>query len=268
MMRKKRGRECESEGARGRWIVGTMFAVGLFAGGCDARHVLGDVGGTGGAGGDAGPLFPGMPMDAGYPGDVSGLGPLQSWTGYLEGKTFPSGSDAIHLSFATDPTGLVVGTMTLGSGTPPPPATDPNASYPPGVIDGEWAAIFEGIPFTIANGTLVGSRLRVEIWTSEMMKSWCALQTPVPGSAGCLPNWDFSGDVNGTQCAQTSPTGQVVPVSCAKIQLCIIHVACICTMAGCTPSVASPIGLDVSLSDTTADGTLLGFGNLRLTKDP
>jgi hypothetical protein len=39
-------------------------------------------------------------------------------------------------------------------------------------------------------------------------------------------------------------------------------------MAGCVPQVAGLINLDANLSDTTADGTLLGYGTVRLTKNP
>jgi hypothetical protein len=273
MMRNQWRRECESQRARarGQWIVGTMLAVGLFAGGCDARHVLGNVSGTGGAG-DSGAFIPGAPIDAGYPGDVSGLGVRQSWTGYVEMHQFPSGSDAVRVSFSSDSSGVVVGTVTLGSGTPPSPATDPNAYYPPGVPDGFWSEAIEGFPFTIANGTLVGSRLRFNIWETELMNSWCALQAPVPGSYHCLPDWASQGSMSGTDCSQTSPTGQVVHVSCPKLWLCEVYPVCTCTAAGCTQDFGVGMSLDVSLSDTRADGSFSGTDgvphNVHFTKDP
>lgn len=256
-----------------------VVAIGLVAGGCSSTHFLGDLdGGAGGdlvssmGGRDGSIAVPGAPRDGGYPGDVSSLGPLQSWTGYVEAYQFPSGSDAVNLSFALDPSGTLVGTAILGAGTPPPPATDPTAAYPPGAeYRGYTPPPIEGFPYTIAGGTMVGSRLRFTIWMSEIWKSWCPLQAPVPGFYQCVPSWGGVGI--GNQVTLQGPNGETFVTTEAQLNLCAISDACLCTSVRCDTQPGYGIDLDVALSsDTAGDGAFSGkdFGahTVRLTKNP
>lgn len=272
-------------GERERRIVATLFVGGVLAGGCSSSHVLGAFEGTGGSGGGTGggagsgsglggQAGNGAPVgvDAGYPGDVSPLGATQTWTGYLENFQFPSGSDAVKLSFATGPTGdVVVGAVTFGMGNPPPPATDPDANYPPGATQIGTATVVEGFPYTIARGTLTASRLRFTIWETEVWSSWCALQTPSPGSSWCLPNSGiYNEDANGMCSYQTSPGAQATPVNCTKVALCTSGV-CACANGGCTESFYASVEFDMALSLNGADGSItgqIGDHNIRLTQSP
>ena len=120
--------------------------------GCDANHVLGTsngnpgtagstmtMGSAGSSGAQAGSSgsagaanAAGSPGTAGAAGATIGpLGPTQSWTGYIENGMFPSGSDSLKLTFATDANGNAVGTIVFGQGTPPPPAPTRTPTTPP-----------------------------------------------------------------------------------------------------------------------------------------
>jgi hypothetical protein len=258
-------------GERERRILAAFFVGGVLAGGCSSNHLLGDLGAGGsagsagsgdGLGGQAGSGPVGV--DAGYPGDASPLGATQMWTGYLENFQFPSGSDVVRLSFATDPTGdVVVGTVTFGAGSPPPPATDPDTRYPPGPTQISTTTVVEGFPYTIARGTLTASRLRFTIWETEVWTMWCALQTPVPNSPWCLPN-------EGASIAGPDLCYQTVQVNCDKLTLCLGGV-CACTGAGCVVSYFGGVEFDMALSLNGADGSItgqLGDHNIRLTQSP
>ena len=263
-------------------LGGSPIAVAVA--GCDDNHYLGrtpegspDSGSAGGQGG--GRATPGTggqtppPIDAGTDArEVGMLGPSSSWTGYIENQRFQSGSDVIKITFASDAAGLVVGKVTLGSGTPPPPATDAEATYPPG-FDPQGARTYlaEGFPFSMNGGTLVGRRLRFTLAASELWSGWCALQTPVDSSGGCLPNW--GGMVSAGMCAQTNPqTHQVVPVSCAKFFMCTpIRGVCACAAGACTADMSwEDVSFDMAIAGNEADGSVvgrLGDRNVHFTKD-
>lgn len=269
MMRDKRIGDGDRGRARRRRVLGAAFVIGLVAGGCDARHLIGGVQGDTGQGSTF------QMIDAGYPGDVSGLGAPESWTGYIENYQLPSGSDAIHLTFAHDATGIVVGSMTLGTGAPPPPATDPSVGYPPGIAAPALALAYiaDGFPYTMANGSLVGERLRFDVKPDELWTGWCALQTPQPGGSGrCLPGWATMATGNFTTCSMTNPaTGQVVPVDCAKFVLCSQASVCSCSATACYPTFDVGIMIfDLTFAGTTASGSVAGqtSHNIHLTKDP
>ncbi|HMF40398.1 MAG TPA: hypothetical protein VKQ32_06880 [Polyangia bacterium] len=263
--------------------LSALAAIALAGAGCTNNHLLGAVDGDGGPPGsndgavraDDGPP-PTQPNDAGSDArEIGVLGPSTSWTGYVENYQFPSGSDVVKIAFASDDAGQVVGTVILGNGTPPPPATDPNVGYPPGygapqqpVIVGPPAGyIAEGYAYSMRNGTLVGSRLRFGVSLTDLWQGWCALQTPVAGSSSCLPNWGGMSSPSG--CALLNPaTNQYVPVDCGKFDLCFLGMICRCDASGCQ---VQDYGIsdmfDVSINNDRADGSM-DTHNVHFTKDP
>ena len=245
-----------------------IAAMAILWVGCDNNHLLGAVDGG-----------PNQSNDAGLPpaGDASNDGaivmPVQSWTGYVENYQFTSGSDAVKISFAVDPAGNLIGAVILGNGTPPPPATDPSVGYPPGLFsypDEAWGAltyVAEGYAYPMHNGTLDGQRLRFGVDLQDLWRDWCALQTPLPGSSGCLPNWAGMATVD--TCAQTNPTtGEIVPVDCGKFGLCQLTMMCVCDASGCQlQDHGATMMFDISINNNRADGSM-DANNVHFTKDP
>jgi hypothetical protein len=252
--------------------------------GCDDNHLLGrfppgDSPGDAGSGGQGASGDAAIAIDSSHPDisvrEVGMLGPSSSWTGYIENKTFPSGSDVLKITFASDPAGLVVGRVTLGMGTPPPPATDPEAAYPPGVDprdDTRAGYLAEGFPFSMNGGTLVGNRLRFTMAQTEVWAGWCALQTPVDDSGGCLPNWPSSADPVRHVCSLTNPqTGQVVTVNCNKFFMCgPLGGICSCAAGTCAVNLSPEISFDMMVSGDQVSGSVtgrLGDRNVHFARD-
>jgi hypothetical protein len=259
---------------------------------CDATHVLGTAdggqsqspgtGGTSpGAGGTAG-AGPGTVGAAGATIDPTTLGPSESWTGYVENRTFASGSDALTLTFATDAKGVVAGTIVFGKGTPPPPATDPNVGYPADLVSSSsfgpgpglaMGYVAEGYSYVFDGGSLDTHRLRFTANLSQLWAGWCALQTPASdGSGGCLPNWGSMSSGDG-KCAQLNPqTQKYVPVDCGKLFLCSPIGVCSCTASKCGVSAnSSNATFDIFLTGDTASGSaempFFGMTNVHFVKN-
>ncbi|HEY7371214.1 MAG TPA: hypothetical protein VIF57_03480 [Polyangia bacterium] len=249
-------------------------AVAILATGCDANHVLGAV--------DSGPP---PADDGGLPPASDGGTPLidaspdlphptgtQTWTGYVENYRFPSSSDAVKIAFTVDSAGQVTGTVVMGNGTPPPPATDPNVGYPPDyeaqqpVAVGAPPYIAEGYAYTMRAGTMVGQRLRFGVSLSELWRDWCALQTPVPGASSCVPNWGAA--FSSTGCYQVDPaTNQMVTIDCGKLSLCWSGMVCRCDASGCQTQDTNINMFDISINDDRADGSM-DTHNVHFTRDP
>jgi hypothetical protein len=156
-------------------------------------------------------------------------------------------------------------TVFLGNGTPPPPATNPNVGYPPGLategIDAQWS---EGFAYSMTSGTFQPQRLRFTISNYQLWSGWCALQTPVDGTDGCLPNWGGSsmGDGANQQCWQQNPaTGQNTPVNCEKWNLCTLSHVCLCSTTACVydPSSGTTVSFDLAVTGPAADGSVVGL---------
>ena len=299
-------------------------AAAVVLAGCDNQHIVGALDGTGGSGGvsaagtggsggggtSTGGMSGGAPGTGGSAGTagaggaggmggaagstVTGVagsgqagtgGPVtQSWTGYIENFSFPSGSDAIHITFTADASGQLTGTVILGQGTPPPPATDPDVTYPadlfsPGhVTDLGLAAsryISEGFTYTMRDASLVSGRLRFGFTTYELWTGWCALQQPAPGYTTCLPNWSSQGP-GGTPdmtCALVNPTTQkTTTVDCGKLSLCLLDTPCACTMSACAVRTDGLVTrFDIAVSGSSGSGSVVGvlpMNNVHFTADP
>jgi hypothetical protein len=273
-----------------------VVAVVLFAG-CDNQHLVGRIGqggndaglgatadgpvgsrpdGNGGAqtspvstadGPDPSPgnaaFTQGGPV--GSP-DARVIGPITqaqtSWTGYIENFQFPSGSDVVKVTFASDSAGQVVGGVVLGNGTPPAPATDPNVGYPadfPTMFFGPaltsyWA---EGFSYSMVTGISSSQRLRFSVNNFELWSGWCALQTPVDGSGTCVPTNEES-TMSTSQCSQQNPvTGQTTIVDCGKLYLCLF--ACRCSTTSCTAADSAPaLSFDIAITNNDASGSVNG----------
>ena len=135
-----------------------------------------------------------------------------SWDGYIEAYTFSDGTDRVRIAVSSDGTG----TIRFGDDALFPPATDPNAKYPPdfpqvdygSVLDCQMGAgrmppqtptVWTGFEFSLANLRLETERLRASAWSLEVFAGWCRLQTPHPEfedqtSYSCAPTCGVSTD--------------------------------------------------------------------------
>jgi hypothetical protein len=84
--------------------------------------------------------------------------------------------------------GGVSGSIVFGDHSPPPPATNPDAFYPPitpapiGALQtGQFIALlqepFDGDPYSLFDVRQTATRITFEILPAELWKGWCALQT-------------------------------------------------------------------------------------------
>jgi hypothetical protein len=272
--------------------VVSLAGAAMLGTGCDNTHLLGGFDGGPPPSDDSGPPPGG---DSGLPpgGDASvdvpeagGLGPIQSWTGYIENYHFASGSDAVRFSFVSDSAGKIVGTVKLGDGTPPPPATDPNVGYPSDVgsldsLSVPTTYVSEGYAYTMRDVTLSARRMQFSVAYWELWQGWCALQTPVPPvgvcdepvcAGSCLPNTGsmISGDHMHCALWNSSTDQYDQPVDCGKLVLCQLSMACTCGLTTCSvreQGIQLSFDLAVTSDGASADGSVAGH-NVHFTKDP
>jgi hypothetical protein len=271
-----------SKGRTLRRVTGSCaIAAAVLSAGCDNNHRLGAI--------DSGV----MPAeDAGAQGGTDAspdltrpvIKPLQPWTGYIENYHLPSGSDVVKLGVILDTSPDVSGNVALGSGTPPPPAADPNVGYPadytvrlPGLDATPYVA--EGYSYPIhAGGMRTGQRLQFFIDLTDLWSGWCGLQTPpADGSPICVPGNGGMVSADRMSCAYSdSATGQLHPIDCGKYSLCAFDMVCFCGVGQptCTTSAGhGDVMFDITIGDdsATASGSIagvLGDHNIHLTPDP
>jgi len=214
-------------------------------------------------------------------------GPLSqgptSWTGYIENYQFPSGSDVIRFTSTVDSAGQVTVTVFLGNGTPPPPATDPNVGYPPGLategmmLDSASNYWSEGFAYSMTSGTFQPQRLRFTINNCQLWSGWCALEKPIDDSGLCLPTWGGGGRSDGTnwQCYLQNPAnGQNTVVDCGKDNLCVMSRVCACSATACVydPNSGRTVSFDLAVTGPAADGSVVGLisdrANVHFILDP
>ncbi len=266
-----------------------LLALSVAVAACDNEHNLGvfqqepDASAIGGMADQAGPTVDALPStpDTRVLGP---LGPVESWTGYLENYPLAIGSDQIRFSFAYDDSGQVAGTVIFGEGTPPPPATDPNVGYPPGFSRDDFGQVLSaplvGFPYSIREGSYTSGRLRFVMDMVDLWADWCALQpAPTDGSPTCGPNGftdgsRVDGTAEGRPCVQTVTTfdGKKLQFECGKFDLCLNPMICVCSPAGCTASSGSGgVSFDMFVVDNTASGSVREPSdtyNAHFTKDP
>ncbi|MGH7440331.1 MAG: hypothetical protein ACRENE_31950 [Polyangiaceae bacterium] len=285
-----------------------IIPMALWTAACGGSYTVAQNGADGGAGSprtDAAGLIDATNADAGGASDAMDAaadGPpvvandaaanvlSGTYKGYIESFQFPDGSDVIDMNLTFPGNGTVTGSVYFGSGTPLSPPTDPNVGYPPGITTAAPVSLFEGFAFTVVGGTYSPPRVQLSIYSKELWKQWCELQTttyPVystesDGGCGaligyaCVPNGGFSGSaagciVGGPQCVDASP----ISVDCGKYGLCFrLDAVCTCTSASCTVSPMNPgdVAFDMQLTPGSLNGSVTGLDtqlhNVHLTLGP
>jgi hypothetical protein len=222
----------------GKWIKAWLF-VGVIS--CGGRSL--DVGSN-----DAG----GADRIVG----ASALNLVGTWSGSIDGFQFPSGSNAVTMTLIARPDDSVAGTLVFGNLPAPPPPTNPDVGYPPGVFSCTYgctphASYYEGFPYTAHSLAFDGTELDLGIETLQVWNAWCQMQksypipAPTEGGAplyGCLPPGSFNYDYINNACTlQNGVSNQ--PIDCAKGYLCSYESAysflgapsvCNCSATSCT----------------------------------
>lgn len=257
-------------------LLGSV-AVGVV--GCGSSHEPSDPTDAGPASTiDAGEVSPALDgallphPDAGPMGDRAG----DVWDGYIESYTSPSGSDAVRIVFdSATGDGPRTGIVVFGEGVPPPPPTDPDVGYPPGVehgIGGDVAGPWEGFEYPIAEASVSGARVRVAVDLGGFYTAWCGLQTPVAQDEsgeqyGCLPNTGGGSSAEG--CWYNDPiTTEPVFVDCGKLFLCSQYQVCDCNAARCTSRPLQTVSFDFRVTGDTGTGSVIlgDLHNVHLTR--
>jgi len=185
------------------------------------------------------------------------------WNGYLEGVSAQPPWDSLRLVIlGASEAGGVCGTMTIGTGTLPAPATDPDVGYPPGVTGYLDPPLIPGFTFTLIKGTVVDGRVRFGISKREPWRGWCDLQTPYPsvGHYNCVP--DALGGVYGSGgggCYLNGPNGEHLVFDCGKLMLCGTEHVCVCNSTHCggDPEAYAGDYFDLHFDTASADGEAL-----------
>jgi hypothetical protein len=156
--------------------------------------------------------------------------------------------------------GQPCGTLRIGEGDPPPPASDPDIEYPESQPAGGGLQIgsgrssaYPGAEYQIYDVSNTSTRLAFSIAYNELLRSWCGLQTRYPGSDSCLPG-NYNAGRAGDVCTITPKDEEERPVACFKLSYCSPSV-CVCDDAGCD---ASPQGtlFDLHWDDGNLEGSL------------
>jgi hypothetical protein len=240
--------------------------------------------GSGGSSGAAGTGGSGPSADAGgippwptpTPCPPNAPSPLVGqWVGRVQNYQFPSGSDLVHLSIEGADGTSFCGSITYGVAPHPPPATNPDVGYPPGVdihqlrSTAAWHAPYEGFNYRLMNATVQGNSIRFHTLPREVWKSWCVLQSSylsIHGHHRCIPNGmeATSREADGgAECAVVDGSSRTV-VDCDKMLLCggtsVFESVCQCNAVGCNAS-----GQAWTFRDLTAvfDGVAMK-GNLQI----
>ncbi len=182
-----------------------------------------------------------------------------TWVGYAENHAFESGSETITIVIA-DPT--PAGEIHFGDEPEPPPPTDPDVGYPPGVAHegtGTLPIPAEGFRYALRAGQLDGQRVRFSMAPHELWSDWCPLQTPHPfgDSYACLPNAGTS--FGGDECSLSYEDGTEEVVDCGKLLLCLQSNVCLCDAQACEAPLEAHVTFDLQLDGTRLDGSAEGL---------
>jgi hypothetical protein len=164
------------------------------------------------------------------------------WTGYVENLS--GGDDAVSLTISIDDGGELSGSVTIGSATPPLPATDGTRAWPASIdqgIDTVPPDYLAGFSYTAMDMSWKAKRLRIRMPTYEPWESWCALQQSHATADGyrCYPSGNLQSDlVSGPildaegncqiDADPSSTSDPYVSFSCARYAMCDTVRSCIC----------------------------------------
>ena len=285
-------------------LLGTLLAMGCSGRAIDvgpggsAGSLGATAGGNGGAGGTSSSTQAGS--NGLPPGDctsttqlptwpdssacvaASNLPIVGAWQGYVENQVAPWDQLTLVITGASV-AGGVCGTLAIGAGTAPPPATDPNDSYPPGLGSGDSSSLsgggsVPGFPLSLLNGTTDGTRVRFSVAQSEAFRSWCQLQTAyrlddASTSCGCLPNRGFTWGSDPCSILGDATHPNPVSINCLKLGLCMLTAGarqgitvqtCACNASGCDgdPN-GGGIAFDLRFTASSAEGSNTALGDFR-----
>jgi hypothetical protein len=186
----------------------------------------------------------------------------QVWEGTTLDFFFNPQDDRYRIEFdGTDANGRLCGTVTyIGAGQPaPPPATDPDAGYPPS-LDFTMAhvkSVQPGVTYSIIQGAEADAVRHFRIAPNELWKDWCALQTPVPnaGSYSCIGG-DGGWSSDGVTCTITNPDGTQEHYPQAKCELCSFPGVCACDSEHCVAADGDSLLFDLKLNGPQMTGTI------------
>jgi hypothetical protein len=158
------------------------------------------------------------------------------WDGYAEAYEFDSGSDRVRLTL--DSRGQ--GTLEIGDREPLPPATDPDADYPPGVPQSTHYApeLLAGFRYPVRRARASAGTLQFAVEPADLYREWCSMQPPLLDETspdgeeyyGCVLNRGHESR-DGVCSLDGEPGGPRLPVSCGKIARC--GSICGCREEGC-----------------------------------
>jgi hypothetical protein len=224
------------------------------------------------------------------------------WTGYIE--NLAGGDDAVDLTIAVASDGSLSGQVTIGSGTPPAPATDGTVGWPASIdqgLDTVPPTHLSGFAYTATDMSWLAKRLKIRVPTYEPWEPWCALQQsyPTPDGYRCYPAGNFMSLGAAGNCQidtdPTMTTDPLVAIGCTQYAMCDTVRACNCPnppscncggngvcecdATGCHAGstwMSVPIGswFDLSFHGNDGDGSVaLGLGgqdryNVRLMRAP
>jgi hypothetical protein len=195
-----------------------------------------------------------------------------SWEGYAEAYEFDSGSDRVRLTL--DSRGQ--GTLEIGEREPLPPATDPDADYPPGVPQSTHyePELLAGFRYPVRRARARAGRLQFAVEPADLYREWCSIQPPLldeTSSDGetpyrCVLNRGYE-TLDGVCTLDGEPGGPRLPVSCGKLARCTS--ICGCREEGCRLDEPRDIdGLPVEFEGgLESDGRSL-VGTLTLMSSP
>ncbi len=193
------------------------------------------------------------------------------WDGYYQGSGMSDDNSTFHLNIlGANATNGLCGTITYGVHPTPvtlPAATDPTADYPPAAlnlgtsVNRPSSMPLMGVAYTLVNGRIDGQRIRFDVNTFEVFKSWCEIQSSYPADDSCLhfmcaPNMASRGSTDGSgPCYLIDPnTQQEYPYNCNQLNGCSAMDVCDCDAKHCTAGSMVTIPFDLLVSGDQATG--------------
>ncbi len=191
------------------------------------------------------------------------LSPLVgTWNGYVENGQPPWDQLTLTINGASVDGG-VCGTLVVGAGPAPAPATNPNVGYPAGGdqtgYGGATAAGVSGATLTLLKGTTDGVRVQFSVAQSEAWRSWCQLQSSFSDSSlscGCLPQYSVvMGATSTSGACKLTTASSTLTVNCGKFQLCGQTRVCACNASGCDASTDQTADFDLRFTADMGEGS-------------